>query len=424
MSNPSNHHILNPLKRVYRHYLKNRVPHQKRVYNDILKRVREEGKCRILFLASSLPMWRYDELTTLLLADKRFEIQIGLIPFRGFTEADRRNDVEKMANHFSSKGFPFRVIDNFSELKREFKPDMIVYPQPYEFSYEDVQADWLNNRDLLLIHTPYSVPLTRLEWYINNSMHNLAWRLYLATEIHRGVSRDLADNRGENVRVVGEPKLDLFAAEASSDPWKQPGDGKKRKRLIWAPHFSVVSYNMFDRPDFNWTYRIMRGLAEQYADRLQIAFKPHPRLKAELYQHPEWGKERTDEFYAFWENSPTTQLETGDYIDLFKTSDAMIHNCGSFTAEYLMVNKPAGYTTGNLEEIKADMNDFGRACQDAHYTLTSAEDIRDFIDRVVLGGEDNMSAERERAINLLKAGAGGQSVARNIYNDLTTSLFD
>ena len=167
----------------------------------------------------------------------------------------------------------------------------------------------------------------------------------------------------------------------------------------------------------------MRDIAEQYADRLQIAFKPHPRLKSELYKNPEWGKERTDEFYSFWENSPTTQLETGDYIDLFKTSDALIHNCGSFTAEYLYMQKPTAYITRNLDAIKADMNAFGVACQDAHYIVASPEEIRQFIDDVVLAAKDPMKSRREKLINTILRAPNGSTVAENIYNDLVKSLF-
>lgn len=181
---------------------------------------------------------------------------------------------------------------------------------------------------------------------------------------------------------------------------------------------------MFDRPDFNWSYKVMREIAEQYADRLQIAFKPHPRLKSELYKHPDWGKERTDEFYAFWENSPATQLETGDYIDLFKTSDALIHNCGSFTAEYLYLNKPVAYITRNLAGIKTDMNAFGAACQDAHYIVDSPEEIRRFIDEVVLNGRDSMEPQRVELLQTVLRTPNGNSVARNIYNDLVKSLFE
>lgn len=419
-----NNHIIKPLKREYRTRFKYRIAQQKKTYERIIERVRKEGRCRVLFIASSLPMWRYQQLVKLMIADGRFDVRISIIPFKAYTAEDRRRDSEQLMQHFVGANFPAEITEDFTQLKRDFKPDMIVYPQPYDTSYEDEAANWLQNRDCLIVHTPYSVPLSEYEWYINIPMHNLAWRFYIASEIHADVCRRIADNRGENTVIIGEPHADEFKEALTADPWKKIDDGKPRKKLIWAPHFSIVSYNMFDRPDFNWSYKIMQELAIKHKDTLQIAFKPHPRLKAELYKHPEWGPKRTEEFYNFWAESENTQLETGDFVELFKSSDAMVHNCGSFTAEYLFTGKPVGYITRNLDGIKADMNDFGRACQDAHYTLDSEAALCQFIEQTVLNGNDPMQSEREATLRRILYRPQEGSVAKAMMNDLTKSLFD
>lgn len=418
-----NHHIIKPLKRQYRTRFKYRISEQKKTYGKIIERVRTAGRCRVLFIASSLPMWRYQQLVRLMIADGRYDVRIAVIPFKAFTSAERERDASQLMEHFRRSEIPAERIDDFARLKQDFAPDMIVYPQPYDSSYEDEAANWLHNRDCLIVHTPYSVPLSELEWYINIPMHNLAWKFYVASEIHAEVSRRIADNRGENAVVIGEPHADEFKEALAADPWKQISDGKRRKRLIWAPHFTIVSYNMFDRPDFNWSYKIMQELAIKHKDTLQIAFKPHPRLKSELYKHAQWGPERTEEFYRFWAEGETTQLETGDFVDLFKSSDAMVHNCGSFTAEYLFTGKPVGYITRNLDGIKADMNDFGRACQEAHYTLDSEEALSRFIEQTVINGDDPMKEEREATLQRILYRPQEGSVAEAMMRDLNDSLF-
>ena len=65
----------------------------------------------------------------------------------------------------------------------------------------------------------------------------------------------------------------------------------------------------------------MVELAKKYQDSIQFAFKPHPVLKFRLINI--WGEQKTEEYYKLWETMPNTQLETGDYIDLFLTSDAL-----------------------------------------------------------------------------------------------------
>jgi hypothetical protein len=59
-----------------------------------------------------------------------------------------------------------------------------------------------------------------------------------------------------------------------------------------------------------------------------------------LEQDPNWGSEKTTAYYDKWDNLDNGQFKSGDYVDLL-TSDALIHDCGSFMAEYLVVGKPA-----------------------------------------------------------------------------------
>ena len=53
-----------------------------------------------------------------------------------------------------------------------------------------------------------------------------------------------------------------------------------------------------------------------------------------------------------WESLSNAQLETGKYVDLFMTSDAMIHDCGSFTIEYHYTLKPVMYLVKGEEHTK------------------------------------------------------------------------
>ena len=166
----------------------------------------------------------------------------------------------------------------------------------------------------------------------------------------------------------------------------------------------------------------MLDIAEKNKDRLQIAFKPHPRLKSELYLHPDWGKEKTDRYYQRWESMENTQLETGDFIDLFKTSDAMIHDSGSFTIEYLFVNKPVAFVTADFEALKSEHNDIGRACLDQHYVVHNEKEVFDFINQVVLENQDPMKKQRTEFFQTaLKPNVNGNT-SEFIVSDIKKSL--
>ena len=166
----------------------------------------------------------------------------------------------------------------------------------------------------------------------------------------------------------------------------------------------------------------MFDIAEQYKDSLQIAFKPHPRLKTELYRHPDWGKEKTDQYYQRWDSMENTQLETGDFIELFKTSDAMIHDSGSFTIEYLFVNKPVAFTTADFEALKSEHNDIARACLDQYYVVHDENELMAYIKDVVIAGQDTMKDQRTAFFQTaLKPNVRGNT-SEFIVNDIKRSL--
>ena len=163
----------------------------------------------------------------------------------------------------------------------------------------------------------------------------------------------------------------------------------------------------------------MVELAEKYNDRVQIAFKPHPVLKFKLINL--WGKEKTEAYYQKWADMPNTQLEEGYYIDLFLTSDAMIHDCASFTAEYLFTRKPVLFIVRDQQQVESHWNPFGRKCYNQHYHAHGLEDIECFINDIVISGNDPMQPQRETFFNQYLF--DGKLPSENIYNFLyeTTS---
>ena len=97
------------------------------------------------------------------------------------------------------------------------------------------------------------------------------------------------------------------------------------------------------------------------------------------------------------------------------TSDALIHDCSSFTAEYLYVNKPVMFLT-KKSRIET-FNSFADACFNVHYHGSSISDIETFIDNVI-AGFDPMLNERTRFINENLIPNKCDTVAQTIYNEL------
>lgn len=376
-------------------------------------------KCiRVVFMPVNLAMWHYQHVYELMAADERFQPFIVLAPYLG---RDTKKDMDSLRQYFSERGIDY--IDYKVDIRYELKPDIIFYTQPYEYQQVIDEYDCRHFYDLFLCYMPYGLWMSTGKMSYNYHFHNQAWRLYYTTDLHLKDAQRIADNHGRNVRVVGYANTDDYL-QKKHDPtiWKASADGKPRKRIIWAPHFSIMESVLPPRSNFLWMAQLMIDIAKEYADRIEIAFKPHPLLITELYRHKDWGRQRTDEYYAKWQQMDNTQLETGAFIDLFMTSDAMIHDSGSFAAEYHYSQKPAMFISKNMQPILATQSEFGKQAHNIHYIGANETDIRWFIDEVVLKGNDPMKDKRKKFYDNYLLPPKGNSVAQNIVDDIVESL--
>lgn len=395
-----------------------RVIHDKRIID-----IRKRGRAEVVFLATNLPMWRYDGVLRLMLTDNRFVCTVVVHPVSNYSEDETRRNNEVLHSYFQEFGVhcilastPEGMQSALATMKRA---DIIFYPQPYGDLYGN-QLDNRYYRKQLLCYVPYGVCTFSTQWAFNTALHNQAWRIYCESEFHRGESRRLAFNKGANVVVVGTPLADAFLHPSDKMVWK-PQECKK-KRIIWAPHFSISAEGLH-RNGFLWMAELMLELAKSYADSIQFAFKPHPRLLSMLYEHPEWGVQRANDYYERWASMPNTQYESGAYAELFAQSDAMIHDCGSFTVEYLFSRNPVMFVSSDVTSAIGAVNDFGRQAFQQHYIGSNADDIKHFLDDVVLFGQDPKREGREAFFNTYLLPPGGVSVGQNIYQDIVSSIF-
>lgn len=110
------------------------------------------------------------------------------------------------------------------------------------------------------------------------------------------------------------------------------------------------------------------------------------------------------------------QLEETDYVNLFLTSDALIHDCGSFTAEYLMTGKPVMYLA--KEHHDDTLNDFGIAAYSLHYQGSSMQDVERFLYEVVEEGNDPMAVRRNDFCRRYLLPPNNKKAAENMIDEI------
>ena len=368
--------------RLFLNEIRNNIP-------QLVKNVMKKDKIRVLFVLSQLPKWKTEALYQAMLAHSRFEpilgVALGIVDYPTM-EVEKLN---VLLNYIKGKGYYYTELRLTADIQERIKPDIIFYQEASGGINSSLTFSSLH--DILFCYSCYGIlTLTERSLY-NSPYHNICWKWFVESPLIIDYAKNVMSNQAKNLCYTGTPIVDELLADRNTftDPWKS--QKQRKKRIIWAPHHTIgigkeeISYGCFLE-----IAEEMKILAEKYRDDVQWAFKPHPSLKQKLYYF--WGEERTNAYWAFWSDSDNSQLEEGKYISLFMYSDAMIHDCSSFTAEYLFMQKPCMYLVNGK---KHSLNSFGKACYDQYYLGKSILDVEQFVANVV-NGIDLKREERQR----------------------------
>lgn len=392
----------------------------KRLQSKALKKVKDKQPLTCVFLALESSVWKYDRIYQIMSNNDRFKPIIVVCPVVNYGKEQMLRKMDMCYARFLDGGY--NVIKSYNKEEdsyldlRSLNPDILFYTNPYE-GLIDKRYFITNYLDILTVYVSYCMNCSKNDAFSSDlPLHNLVWRRYAETEYALNISKKVQKRRGENVVNTGYPGIEIFIDKnylPLSNPWKS--NDFKLKKIIWAPHHTIKRGN-YGHTCFLEYSDFMLEMAKKYEDRVQFVFKPHPILRSKLELL--WGKEKTDSYYEQWRDFPNTTIHEGDYTDLFLTSDAMIHDSGSFTVEYLYVNKPVMRTVSDMP-LTDLFNQFGLDCTNQYYLGYSKDDIERFI-KDVISGEDPMREQRSKFINDVLMPNGSPSM--NIIRDITQSI--
>lgn len=396
---------------------------QRIAYKVAIYKVRKKnGPLNVLFIVFEQSLWKYDSLFQLMLKDECFNPTIFVCPNEAIEKELMIARFEETYSYFSCiKKYPtYSAYDDNMNLMNidDLLPDIIFYPTPYLHNFP-VQYNQYSLRKYLKCYVNYAFVNVPYSWSIASAFQGLMWLYLIECESNQQLALSYSRCEFQNTRIVGYPIYDEYQKNKGEIYMWKDADSKF-KRIIWAPHHSIEGHNgLLSLSTFLETAEEMLELAENLKDKFQFAFKPHPFLLEALYKHPKWGKEKTNLYYRKWKEGENTTLVDGVYMDLFKSSDALIHDCGSFIVEYLYSNKPVMYLGNSREE---QSNIVGKRAYRCHYHGTTIEDVKQFINKVVLNNIDSMKQEREQFYNEVLLPPNGVSVAENIIYEIKNEL--
>ena len=142
---------------------------------------------------------------------------------------------------------------------------------------------------------------------------------------------------------------------------------------------------------------------------IKWAWKPHPGLRWQLEAKGFMSHEEVDAYYAAWEQIGIARYD-GEYMDLFEKSRAMITDCGSFLLEYAPTGMPI------IRPLAADFSLTPSASAqkifETYYTAHNWDELRAFLDRVIIGGDDFQRPARLKVSN--EMGLTGKCAAQKV----------
>ena len=386
------------------HTLSNIIP--KDDYNALMEKVfessaqliRRKEKIKLGFVVYLSAQWSGDELYHLFAGDERFETTVFLCKrIGGATDNELfHEDFLRGLEHFKSHNLNVFPVEN----PRAAIPtqDVIIFLTPYFAKLpRDFKPPTLTAKTLIT-HIPYSFDIAvRSRNYYNRTMFHTSWKIFFSSVIGRDVYAKYNSVGMPRGLFSGYPRTDIFFDKNTEFKFEWKMTRPDAKKIIWAPHWSIL--NSMKYATFHWNCHFMYEFAKAHPE-ISWVLKPHPGLFFAAVQAKVFPTlKEFEEYLQKWNELPNAQVYTGAYYqDIFVTSDGLIHDSGSFIAEYQFVDKPMIFLT-RANEI---FNDLGRTILDKAAYLVDGknfEEIAATMQKVFIEGKDDKAAARKEVFD-------------------------
>ncbi|MFT9099056.1 MAG: hypothetical protein ABF461_04465 [Zymomonas mobilis subsp. pomaceae] len=391
---------------------------------------RQSQKIKVLFLIHNISMWdSLHDIYMIMRESDNFEPVVATSP-RYFPETQDYQAEEDVHQGLEKEAIPhIRFKNNFDEALQVIKaigPDIIFRQMPWEVNTpESFQTQNLNFARLCYVPYYGLNILERLtsgeeeeqDFSIDQYFHRMCWRIYCENDLLYQRMKKKALRGGDNIVVSGHPKLDRLWNARKHPAWPIKSEGKKKFRLIWAPHHSVGE-GWLDFGTFPQSFGDMLHWAENAPD-IEFVLKPHPLLFNALLLYQIFTEAQVEQFKKLWNRLPNTALvEGGDYGPLLAASDAMITEGVSFLAEYqVFYDKPLIFLDSQRHRA---FNEIGQKIMRGAYDVTTIAQAQAFIDNYRQEGNDPLHAIRKENFEMMVPWPG--QAAKRIVDDIQNHI--
>lgn len=359
----------------------------------IRKKYKKNGKIKVGFIVVFNSVFPERPVFEKMLKDSVLDPYIIVAPNVSRTYQYLLDTYNEAYENLSAE-YPGRVIggydeksDTYLELRDEY--NVIFFANPYKHMVHPFhEIEYFLDKNVLTLYANYGLAVVRFwEEVMATDFYNYLWLTCIETSGNMEFLKANEKIKGKNGLVTGCLKMDKLAAFESKPD-------KKRKMIMICPHHTVWGWKSLNISNFLEYYRLFIELPKMYPE-IDFVFRPHPLLFDNLKAHKIWTQEQIDEYLEEMLQSDNIVYDTtGDYHEVFANSDAMIHDCGSFTGEYLYTEKPCCYMLKKGADLSETYIPLGERCLENYYHAYSGEDICRFIEDVVINGDDPLKEQR------------------------------
>jgi hypothetical protein len=371
-----------------------------------IERIKKQDKIKVAFFIKDSAEWSTESLYRTLLQDDRYEVYVLVAPYIVGTKVTIADTYKRTVEYFENKGYQTYEMAEFAGLDiMRYKtwnelpvPDVVFMLNPYAESFRESCKVTNFPMKTLITYVPYGVGVFgNVDERYNQLTFALCWKIFWDNELNVEMCRKHADIGDRNALMCGYIKMDGFYEPEKPEEgpmWKNPLGKTNVKKIVYAPHWSIreapTGFGNFDKI-YDWIYEY----AKNHADTTSWIFRPHPQLRSASVEYGLFATESDyDSYVKKWDELPNARvIEHGEYIDILKTSDAMIMDCISFQAEYQYTHKPLLFLTRETNT----WDEFGEKLSKILYTAPGEDTdaIERFIEDVVINGNDTMKPERQ-----------------------------
>lgn len=369
----------------YPNYLQNK--------ENLKNKIKNNQKIKVGFFVVFDSVFSARPLYEKMLEDDLFEPSLIVIPDVCHGDDHTHELMNKTYNTLSKKYE--KVIMSYNKDSNSFvdysdELDLVCSATPYDImTHEYYTMNYLKDKGILLFHINYAymgkVKYEETIFKINS--YKMFWKIFIENSMVQDFLSETQDLESLNTVVTGYCKMDEL-----SKCKKVIND---RKKIIIAPHHTVRKWkNGLELSNFLKYADFFLELPKLYPE-IDFVFRPHPLLFINLRKRDSWGEKRTEKYlFDIQSNKNLIYSDGGEYFNIFASSDALIHDCGSFLPEYFYTDSPQYYILKDKHSIDKEFLPSGKQILENVYKGFSKKDILNFIDNVVIRKNDHMKQSR------------------------------